>query len=393
MREIAAALALVDFEKKKIKIKKIKNYFCDNDEGFGEEDLVKILTKEIKKISKKTPAIISFEQPFIKSTKTRLSVVRDNPLTAIDHEELENVILNLIWRLYDKERIFVGQKMKISEWDVVLAHSKLSDPRIDDKRVLNPLGFTGKTFSFCVENVYMHCLFWEAVKNVLEQWGGELLFIGEKNLIFDKTFSLINNIEKNILVEIGYTITSAGLITDYLNTAKYFDWGEKNLLLAISQNLSVSLTTATEIKNKYENGDLSENASNWLKKLFDKELKILLDGVNLTAKEISPKEKIEGFYLIGLLKNFPGLIESFEKNHWPVSIFKTPVNIIYYDNERFLSDLEIEVEDNRAANISFNLIPNLVYPFVSEPKYEEMNKILKRRIKWLNQNLLKNYKK
>lgn len=393
LREVNSALAFIDFEKKKIRIKKYHNYFCDSDDGFGEDDLVKILTKEIKKISKKTPAIISFEQPFIKSTKARLSIVRENPLTAVDYEDLENIILNLVWRLYDKERIVVSQKMKISEWDVVLAHSKLSDPRIDDKRVLNPIGFTGKTFSFCVENTYMHCLFWEAIKHILEQWGGELLFIGEKNLIFDKTFSLIDNIAKNILVEIGYTTTSAGLLGDYLNTFKYFDWGEKNLLLALSQNLSISSSLAEEIKIRYENNEISENAKNWFKKLFDKELKILVEGVNLIAKEISSKEKIEGFYLIGSLKQFPYLIETFEKNHWPASIFKIPVNINYYDNEKFFSDLEIELEGEEASNLPFNLISNLSFSFVSEPKYEEMNKILKRRIKWLNQNLLKKYKK
>lgn len=393
LREVNSTLALIDFEKKKIKIKKYHNYFCNNDDGFSEDDLIKILAKEIKKISKKTPAIISFEQPFIKSTKARLSILRENPLTAIDYDDLENIILNLVWRLYDKERIVVGQKMKISEWDVVLSHSKLSDPRIDDKRVLNPIGFTGKTFSFCVENTYMHCLFWEAIKHILEQWGGELLFIGEKNLIFDKTFSLINNINKSILVEIGYVTTSSGLLGDYLNTCRRFDWGEKNLLLALSQNLSISFSLAKEIKNRYENNEISENAKNWFKKLFDKELKILVEGVNLIVKEISPKGKIEKFYLIGALKKFPYLLETFEKNHWPANIVKMPFDITYYDNEKFLSDLEIELEGEELSNFSFNLINSLSLVFVSEPKYEEMNKILKRRIKWLNQNLLKKYKK
>jgi len=46
-----------------------------------------------------------------------------------------------------KKRIFVSQKLKISEWDVVLADSKISDPRIDDRKVLNPIDFSGKSLS------------------------------------------------------------------------------------------------------------------------------------------------------------------------------------------------------------------------------------------------------
>jgi len=391
LREISAATALIDFDNKKIKVKKYYSCFNDSEDGFGEEDFIKILSRLLKKISKKTPVILYFEQPFAKSSKVRLSVVRENPLSPLEYDDLENIILNLAWRLYDKERIFVSQKMKISEWDVALANSKITDPRIDDKKVLNPLGFTCKTLSFYLENTYFHSVFWDAIKAILEQWGGELLFLGEKNLIFDKSFSLINNIEPAISVEIGYSSTGIGIIGDYLNSFKYFDWGEKNLLRAIVQNLSLSFELAKEIKKMYEEGEMSENAKNWFKKLFEKELKLLIDGVSLAAKDFSVEKKIKRIYLFGSLKQFPLLVEEFQKQRWPASVFANPVAINFYSNEQFLNDTEISL-DQPAEEISFNLLVGLVYPFLADAKYEEMNKILKRRIKWLNQNILKHHK-
>jgi len=391
LREISAATALIDFDNKKIKIKKYFYYFNNSEEGFGEEDFIKILSRLLKKVSKKTPVIICFEQPFTKSSKVRLSVVRENPLSPLEYEDLENIILNLAWRIYDKERIFVSQKMKISEWDVALANSKITEPRVDDKKVLNPLGFTCKTLSFYLENTYFHALFWDAIKTTLEQWGGELLFLGEKNLLFDKIFSLINNTEPAVSVEIGYSSTGIGILSDYLNSFKYFDWGEKNLLRSISQNLSTSFDVAQEIKKIYEKGDMGENAKNWFKKLFEKEWKLLIEGVILATKDFSVDKKIKKIYFFGFLKKFPLLIEAFQKQKWPTAIFSNPVSISFYSNEQFLNDTEIDLEQP-ANEISFNLLLTLSYPFLADSKYEEMNKILKRRIKWLNQNILKHHK-
>jgi len=389
LNEISAALALADSDFKKIKIKKYYHWTNTDEEGFGEEDFIKILSRLIKKLSKKTSAIICFEQPFAKSSRVRFSVVRDNPLTPIDQEELENVILNLAWRLYDKERIYISQKLRISEWDVVLAASKISEPKIDDKKVLNPIGFTGKSLSFCLENTYLYYLFWEAVKNILEQWGGELLFCAEKNLIFDKITSLIDNGEKIILVEIGPRLTRVGVLGNYLNTFKYFDWGEMNLIKLLAQQLSIPFNLAKEIKEIYQRGELSEYARAWFKKLFEKELKLLVSGITIALKDISLTEKIEYIYLTGGLQNFPDLIQFFESQKWPKSIFLSPLKVKFYNTSQLSKDLNVEFVDFNEQKATVNMVINLSAVFLLENKYEELNKILKRRIKWLNQNLLK----
>ncbi len=388
LHEISASLVLINTTNKKLKIQKHFHSINREEDGFGEKDIVDALAQLIKKISKKTPLLLNLEQPFAKSTKVRFSVVRENALSPIDKEELENVILNLAWRLYDKERIFVSQKLKISEWDVVLADSKISDPRIDDRKVLNPIGFSGKSLSFCLENTYLNYLFWENIKDVLESWGGELVLCAEKNLIFDKISSLIERRDQIAFVEIGPYSTSVAVLGNYLNSYRLFEWGSMNLIKSLSQRLDVSLELAKELQDLYSRGGMSEAAHEWFKKIFEKELKILAQGIALAFKDVGLTEKISHIYLAGDLKDFPDTIPYLENQKWSATFFTNPVKIKFYDASQLIKDLNLELINFNESELTINLVMNLAAIFWVDNKYEEMNKILKRRIKWLNQNLL-----
>jgi hypothetical protein len=37
--------------------------------------------------------------------------------------------------------MYVAQQLKIPEWDVVLTEARISEPKIDDKKILNPHWF------------------------------------------------------------------------------------------------------------------------------------------------------------------------------------------------------------------------------------------------------------
>ncbi len=391
LNEIDAIIASVNFDLAKIKIQKHHQWFNNTEDGFGEEDLIKILADIIKKVPQKSLAIISLEQPFAKSTKAKLSVIRENSLIAIDEEELENIILNLAWRLYDKERIYIAQQLKIPEWDVVLADAKISEPKIDDKKVLNPLGFRGKKLSFCLENTYLYYLFWEAIKNTLEDWGGELLTCAEKNLLFEKNFSLINKAEKILFVDIGLYSTGVGLMGNYLNSYKHFNWGKMNLVKLIREKLSVSVDIAEDLLRDYQEKRLSKNVAEWLKKLLDRELKLLIEGVILALKDIEKDERknIEAIYLSGELENFPYLVDMISRQKWLQEKYQNKMNVTFYSSADLKKDLNLEIIDYNKELTNIAII-NLASVFWRENKYEEMNKILKRRIKWLNQNLIKN---
>jgi len=66
-----------------------------------------------------------------------------------------------------------------------------------------------------------------------------------------------------------------------------------------------------------------------------------------------------------------------------------PLKIKFYDALQLMKDLNLELIDFNEKKLSINFVINLAAIFWSDNKYQEMNKILKRRIKWLNQNLLK----
>ncbi|HOM33488.1 MAG TPA: hypothetical protein PK168_02815, partial [Candidatus Paceibacterota bacterium] len=253
----------------------------------------------------------------------------------------------------------------------------------------NPIDFSGKSLSFCLENTYLNYLFWENVKDILERWGGELIFCAEKNLIFDKISSLIEGKERIAFVEINSRSTGVSILGNYLNSYRSFDWGSINLIKSLSQRLSISLELAEELKTIYSQGALSEAAREWFKKLFEKELKILVQGIALAFKDMGLNEKISHIYLIGNPAELPDLIPFLENQKWNASIFMNPLKIKFYDALQLMKDLNLELIDFNEKKLSINFVINLAAIFWSDNKYQEMNKILKRRIKWLNQNLLK----
>jgi hypothetical protein len=79
-----------------------------------------------------------------------------------------------------------------------------------------------------------------------------------------------------------------------------------------------------------------------------------------------------------------------EKQKWLQLTYGNKINIKFYPTSELIKDLNIEIINYNKNKISNTAIINLNSAFlINENKYEEMNKILKRRIKWLNKNLLK----
>ncbi|HRY76814.1 MAG TPA: hypothetical protein P5524_01470 [Candidatus Paceibacterota bacterium] len=381
---LAALEADFNFADKKIRLRNDFEFLAPAGEAFSMGDALIDLEKITQATSRNTSLIFLFEKPFLKSTLSVFSIIREKPLELIDEEELENVILNLAWRLYDRERPIVSRVLGVSEFDLVLTSSKIKDPRIDGRKILNPIGFAGRRLGFTFENTYSQKDFWEKLMKIPRRFKGEANFLVEDNLVFDKVFSLLD--EQGILVEIGPEETRVGQLGNFLKNSESFNWGEENITKLIAKSFSVPLEAARELKERYQAGNLSGHSLHYLEKILLNELKILIDGVSLAIKNFTVEDtKGWNLYLSGPLVGFPRLLECFRSHPWSRTILKRRPVIGPYQKERIFDKINVAVEglENLTCSDSLALTVAMAELFLPESPYQELNKILKRRIKWL----------
>lgn len=387
LKEILAVHLDCNLKERKFKFLKISYLSPPNNQKFLPEDFLLILNNQLKKIPKRNKLFLVFEAPFLKSSISSVSFTRDSPHLPLEIEELENIVLNSAWRLYDQERNYISKILKISEIEIVLVFSKIKDPKLEGKKVINPLGFAGKQLSFTFENTYSYWEWWEELKQILEDWGGEVELIAEDHLIFDKVFSLIN--KRGILVEITDEETRVGYLGAFLKGVEVFDWGRNNLIRALAKKLDFSFSVAQSLEKKYEEGDLSRMAFQKLTKILLPEFKIFFEGIILAIKSLSSlleKNNLE-IYLLGSLNNFSYFLEILKGFSWPKEFSSPPPKISFYSFKNLFQDIDFPSSSeifSLFTKLPFSFALIFSYLYLGESSYPELNKILKRRIKWLS---------
>lgn len=382
---INALEADFDFNSKRVKLRKSFSFETPVGVEFQSEEVFALVEKILRGAKKTASLIFLFEKPFVKSTLSNFSIIRERPLNYIDEDELENIVESLAWRLYDRERPIVSRLLGVAELEIFLVSSKIKDPKIDGRKIINPLGFSGKLLGFTFENTYTHRDFWDKFIKIFNRHKGEMIILAENQLIFDKVFSLVE--ESGILIEIGREKTKVGLLGNFLKNFEIFDWGEENLTRLIAKNLLIPLETARVLKTKYEARDLSSHSFRWFEKLLMPELKILTEGIYLAIKNFDSGDLTpQTLYLSGSLNRFPKLLEVFNGYSWPKSLFKKKPSVAIYQKEKIFDKINIRVENLEQFDhsIPLALVGAIAASFLPESSYPELNKVLKRRVKWLS---------
>ncbi len=373
----------VNFISRKVRIKDEVNLKAPLEENFNHEQILNILKGAVDSSKKITHLLLFLERPFLKSTLSNFSILRDNPLNAIEESELENIILNLTWRLQDREKAIVARALGIPEMDLAMISSAIKDPTIEGKKILNPLGFSGRRLGFTFENNYGAKDFWEELAKIIGDLKCETKIVSEDNMIYDKTFSALG--EEGVLVFLGEEETKIGLMGNFLRSSEKFNWGGKNLTSIIAKEFAISLTNAEHLRDKYAQGKMSSSASRWFERMLAPELKILAEGIAFSVKNFFDEEKIyPEIRLYGDLINFPRMSETLGTFVWPKAVFKKKPIVNHYSSDKIFDKINISV-DKRSEKGDFDAILAvfLANLFLPESYNPNLNKILRRRLKWI----------
>ena len=112
----------------------------------------------------------------------------------------------------------------------------------------------------------------------------------------------------------------------------------------------------------------------------------MVEGVSLAIKNFNAEDtKGWNLYLSGGLVGFPKLLDCFQAHSWSRTVFKRRPAIEPYQKEKIFDKINVAVEGLEILTCldSLALSVAMAELFLPESPYHELNKILKRRIKWL----------
>src|SRR3989338_8793274 len=89
--------------------------------------------------------ILSLDSDLAATIYSSVALVRENPRDPIDENDLDNLISQAVWKFFDRQRAKVAAKIGVNDFDVLLADVRIGSIKLDDHRVVNPIGFRART--------------------------------------------------------------------------------------------------------------------------------------------------------------------------------------------------------------------------------------------------------
>jgi hypothetical protein len=214
-----------------------------------------------------------------------VSLARDRMQAAITEADVENVISQGIWKMFDRERIRAALQMGIPEAELALSDVRVEEVRLDNHRVLDPIGFTARTISVRLMETLLP-------QPLLETFQAELpkaksAFFAEGGGVAARAFSLLHRTKRDFLfLEVFSAATDVfsvqGEHIAYLDTVP---WGIRDLERSVAEAFAVSETLAHEIIRRSTAGRVSTHFLRRLEKVLASSCETLTNGLRKAAEK------------------------------------------------------------------------------------------------------------
>jgi len=347
-------------------------------ESSQEEKLSKIDPELIKnflsdiKIPSGTKIIILGNSPFIYTVPAWIRVSRESK-EEIEEAELENLISQAVWKFLNIYRPQAIEALKISETDILLADIRNLRVKINNHKVLNPIGFKAKTIEFLIEETFVDRDYFRAIEDVLpiksapafiSQLGvvdSQVIF---RSLNFEEPFSLIRFYPGNVsIINSESKNKFKGDISEsIIKLQGEISWDKDVFISRLSEKLKIDHQSASQIMDAFHSGEVSSKIHKFIKDSISLEWE---DFLNKIAKKTSSKQN----YII-------------EDKELPNFVYrrKEKPKLIQPDIAKTYKKLGFEV-DNTQPDL-FSAISGFIEYYFSF-RDDRLNKLARRRAKWL----------
>lgn len=280
---VSASLYRVSFPQKKITLmRRLEKEILSDERTAFRESFQRIAKKILRRKPHRIVAVLDPE--FATTVHSSVLLVRDTPEKPIDESDLEQHIAQGIWRFYDRERTRAAEKMGIENVDIVLHDAHVRRIRLDEHKVVNPLGFKARVIELAMSQTFStkECLHLfedlgiEPDRFLLTEAGtavAECIARGKGEAPF--YFVLLSETDTALYRREGTTIA-------YVDS---FAWGRRNIVRGVASALGAPEAVAETIVALFLRGEASDHFLHGLRRVFAGELQLLMNGIALHMKE------------------------------------------------------------------------------------------------------------
>ncbi len=217
-----------------------------------------------------------------------IKVTRSDWRREVDEGELENLISQAVWKFLNFYKPRALQTLNIGDTEILLARIRILGVRVNNHRVLNPIGFRAKTIEILVEETFINRDLYSAVSESLPPSvsliSTSAVGVSEALLLlrvsgFDRRFSALRLLPESVLVlkGDGHSRYHGNLTEPIIDCRLSLPWSRSRLLAEIGGALSVSRAVSDKLFSINIAGAASPRVLRFLKQVLDNGWRSLLN--------------------------------------------------------------------------------------------------------------------
>ena len=232
--------------------------------------------------------ILGIAGEHIKGDMSEIQYKREKSDSKINLAELKHIVYKIQTDSFKKVRKKIAWDLGTDEIDLKIVNSVISNIKIDDFKVSNPLGFQGKKVEISIYNSFAPLVHFGALQTIAAELEKDLLSIVTEPYAVSKCLDFEEGGSFSaIFIDIGGGTTDIAVVENgSIVATKIFALGGRNFTKRLATELNVSFQEAEKIKVAYSADKLETKSHNLVKKIFREDADVWLSGVILALLEI-----------------------------------------------------------------------------------------------------------
>ncbi len=318
---------------------------------------------EIRKTVSAHCVVLALDSKHATTIEKEITVERSRPKQDINENEMDQLVFKVLWSFLNEYRNWASKKMGVTDLDIVLSEIEIKEVLLDSENVLDPIGLKGGKVTFRFRGTLIPRSSLEYIGSA-KGMGREIKAV-ERLAVFSSFAP-----PADFVIHCGRHRTESffrdGKMIRYEGA---FPWGTKKIVVPIVEEFSVSEETALWIIERYFDNLLSER----VRREIERKMKPALDSLLKTIKGVTRRRtakiavNVPGPVFRAALKEYGkakafDVVEALESRGFSVIINKGDRNDFW--NEEAVSLVLAGID-------------------LFSSHYENLNRMLRRRSKWL----------
>lgn len=263
--------------------------------------------------------ILGIAGEHVKGVMSQVRYKREDADSKINLAELKNIVYKIQSDAFKKVRKRVAWEIGTDEVDLKLVNSVISNFKIDDYKVSNPLGFQGTKVDVSIYNSFAPLVHFGALQTIAAELDKDLLSIVTEPYAVSKCLDFEDGGNFSaIFIDIGGGTTDIAVVENGgIVATKIYAMGGRNFTKRLSNELNISFQEAEKIKIAYSNKKLEKKSEELVKKTMQEDADIWLSGLILALSEIQEVDHLPASILLcGGGSHLPEITEFLKQKHF-----------------------------------------------------------------------------